>query len=240
MPGRIVRAVAGSGARRAARSGPRRLPAGRRGGAGMTGGAPPLVVGLTGGIGAGKSTCSRTIADAGIPVFDCDAEVAGIYRTTGFVADIEAEFGALGADPKRAMAARVMTDDTALDRLYGVIEPRLKARWGAFLERHAGWPAVVVDAPLLLEKGWDAECDIVVCVMTDRPERLRRTLSRPGMTPERFGRVDARQAGDDVRRAKADVLIDGNQPPAEVRRQVLAVLGGVARIYDARTGGRRT
>ena len=194
----------------------------------------PFVLGLTGGIGAGKSTCSARLRAIGLPIFDADAEVAALYRMRGFIADLEAVFGPLGEDPRRGVIARLLDDPTVLDRAYTVAHPRLEAAYASFLQSHQRAPVVVIDAPLLFEKGWAERCDAVVCVMTERAERLRRALTRPGMTEERFRRADAHQVSDDVRRARSTFLLDGGQPREAMLDHLDAVLHKVADLADAR------
>ena len=171
----------------------------------------PLILGLTGSIGMGKSTVAAMFADEGIPVFDADATVHRLQGPGGgCVAAIEAAFpGTTGADgvDRQRLGAAVLGDDAAMQRLEGVVHPAVAVERAAFLARYAAAPIIVFDIPLLFETGGERAVDQVVVVSAAPDVQRARTLARPGMTPAKFDAILARQYPDAHKRARADHVI---------------------------------
>jgi len=192
----------------------------------------PLVLGLTGSIGMGKSTVAAMFERLGVPVFDADAEVRRLQGPGGaLVPAIEREFpgatGARGVD-RTALGARVFGDPAALARLEAIVHPAVREARAAFLRDHAAEPLVVFDIPLLFEKGGAAEVDRVLVVSASADVQRARVLAREGMTPERFARIHAQQMPDAEKRARADFMIDTGRSPAETEAEVAALVDKLA------------
>ncbi len=176
------------------------------------------IIGLTGSIGMGKSCAAQAFRSCGVAVYDADAEIHKLLAAGGGgVADVARAFpGVLGRDDRdrdyinRArLAALVFGDDPALRRLEGILHPlagRAKARFIALAGRR-GESMVVLDIPLLLETGGDADCDFVVVVSAPPFVQRQRVLRRPGMTPERLQSILARQIPDHEKRRRADFVV---------------------------------
>ncbi len=182
------------------------------------------VIGLTGGIGCGKSTVAGLLREQGVAIIDAD-DVARAIRDEDpdAGAAIEARFGTREAP---ALAAIVFQDPAALADLEAIIHPRVRDRVRAALVGLAAvrTPVVVVEAIKLLESPLRAECDqvwVVVC----RPQDALERLAERGMTEADARNRMARQASDEAFRAAADVVIDGSASLDETRRQVAAALG---------------
>jgi dephospho-CoA kinase len=191
-----------------------------------------VVLGLTGSIGMGKSTVARMFAEEGVPVFDADAVVHRLQGPEGeLVADIEALFaGTTGPEGvnRNTLAERVLAEPEALKRLEALVHPAVAREREAFLAMHAAAPAVVLDIPLLFEKGGAALVDKIAVVSADPETQRIRTLARPGMTPEKFLRILGHQMPDSEKRARADFVIPTDCSLDETRasvRHVLACLG---------------
>jgi dephospho-CoA kinase len=191
------------------------------------------VLGLTGSIGMGKSAVARMFAEAGVPVFDADAVVHELQGPAGLlVEEIERHFpgttGAAGVD-RRALAEKVLGDAEALARLEALIHPAVAEARREFLERHKGAPLVVLDIPLLFEKGRDAEVDKIAVVSAPAEIQRERVLARPGMTAERFEQILALQMPDAEKRTRADFVIPTGGSFEETNatvRSIIACLGG--------------
>ena len=188
----------------------------------------PLIVGLTGSIGMGKSTVAQMFRDQGVPVFDADAEVHRLQGPGGkVVAAIEARFpgttGAAGVDRAR-LAAAVLGDDAAMKALEAIVHPAVGVARAAFLAVHADAPLIVFDVPLLFETGGDARVDKVVVVSADPQVQRARTLARPGMTEAKLDAILARQTPDAEKRARADVVIATDTTIEQTRGQVRCVV----------------
>ncbi|MFC3100994.1 dephospho-CoA kinase [Altererythrobacter lauratis] len=184
----------------------------------------PLILGLTGSIGMGKSTVAAMFAEAGVPVFDADAEVHRLQGPGGaLIPAIEAAFpGSTGPDGvKRAeLGARVFGDPAALARLEAIVHPAVQAARADFLAAHADAPLVVFDIPLLFEKNLLHEVDRVAVVSAPADVQAARVLARPGMTEEKLAAILARQLPDSEKRARAHFVIATGTSPDETRRQV--------------------
>ena len=188
----------------------------------------PLIVGLTGSIGMGKSTVAQMFRDEGVPVFDADAEVHRLQGPGGkVVAAIEARFpgttGAAGVDRAR-LAAAVLGDDAAMKALEAIVHPAVGVARAAFLAAHADAPLVVFDVPLLFETGGDARVDKVVVVSADPQVQRARTVARPGMTEAKLDAILARQTPDAEKRARADLVIATDTTIEQTRGQVRCVV----------------
>ena len=184
----------------------------------------PLVLGLTGSVGMGKSSVARMFEALGVPVFDADAVVHRLQGPGGgLVASIERAFpgvaGPEGVDRKR-LGAAVFGDPAALARLEAIVHPAVRAERRAFLREHAGAKLVVFDIPLLFEKGGAGDVDEILVVSAPPEVQRARVLARPGMTAERFERILALQMPDAEKRERADHVIDTGTALSETRAEV--------------------
>lgn len=194
-----------------------------------------IVLGLTGGIGMGKSTASETFRRLGVPVFDADAAVHRLQRRGGrAVGPIAAAFPGCVTDgrvDREALRRAVLGDPAALKRLERIVHPLVREEERRFLARarRAGRRLVVLDVPLLLETGGEARVDAVVVVSAPAAVQRARVLRRPGMTEERLAAIRARQMPDAEKRRRADHVIrtglSRRFAQAAIRRLVLGLLG---------------
>jgi dephospho-CoA kinase len=185
-----------------------------------------LKLGLTGGIGAGKSTVARRLAERGALVVDADRLAREVVEpgTEGLV-EVAATFGAgvLTADgrlDRAALGRLVFADDLARARLNAILHPRIGALTA--LRMGAAGPDVIVvhDVPLLVENRMGAAYHLVIVVHAGAEERLRRLTAERGM-PERDAAARmAAQADDGARRAAADVWLDNSGTRAELVERV--------------------
>ncbi len=188
----------------------------------------PLILGLTGSIGMGKSTVAAMFAAAGVPVFDADAQVRALQGPGGaLVPAIEAAFpGSTGAQGvlREQLGAQVFGHAEALQRLEAIVHPAVAERRAAFLHAHPDAPLVVFDIPLLFEKGGHDAVDRILVVSAGPHLQRDRVLARPGMTPEKFAAILALQTPDAEKRARADYFIDTGGSLGETEREVLALI----------------
>jgi dephospho-CoA kinase len=193
-----------------------------------------IVLGLTGSIGMGKSTTAALFRQAGIAVYDADAEVAALYAPGGAaVAPVEEAFPGVVSDravDRQRLSAALAADPAALARLEAVVHPLVEARRQAFLEQARADSAsvVVLDSPLLFEVGAQDQVDAVVVVTAPEETQRARVLARPGMTDEKLRLILARQISDAEKRARADFVIDASRGLEPARAQVRAVLDAVS------------
>jgi dephospho-CoA kinase len=184
-----------------------------------------LRMGLTGGIGSGKSTVAGLLAARGAWIVDADRIAREVVEpgTPGLAAVVEA-FGpgvltADGALDRPALAAIVFADPAARATLDGIVHPLVRARAAEVVAAAPPDAVVVQDVPLLVETGQAASYDLVLVVETDPETRVRRLVQR-GLTEDDARARIAAQATDEQRRAVADVVLDNSGTPEELEAQV--------------------
>jgi dephospho-CoA kinase len=184
-----------------------------------------LRIGLTGGIGSGKSTVSRLLAEHGAVIVDADVIAREVVEpgTPGLAAVVEA-FGAEvvtadGSLDRPALAAVVFGDPDARRRLDGIVHPLVRARATEVASAAPPDAVVVHDVPLLVETGQAATYDLVLVVEADPRTRVARLVQR-GLTAEDARARMAAQATDEQRRAVADVVLDNSGTWDDLEAQV--------------------
>jgi dephospho-CoA kinase len=195
-----------------------------------------LRIGLTGGIGSGKSTVSALLAERGAVIVDSDLIAREVVQPgSPGLAAVVAEFGegVLGADgslDRPALAAVVFADPDARARLDAIVHPLVRRRAAEIVAAAPQDAVVVNDVPLLVETGQAASYDLVLVIEADLETRVAR-LVRRGLTEDDARARIAAQATDEQRRAVADVVLDNSGTLGE-----LVVL--VDRFWAERVDGR--
>jgi len=172
------------------------------------------VLGLTGGIGMGKSTSAQLLRDRGIPVVDTDDLARQVVEPSQpALAEIRAAYGAeiIGPDGhlrRDELARRVFADPAARQRLEGILHPRIRALWRAQVEvwRAEGHPLTVVVIPLLFETKAEAELDRTICVACSAATQHERLRAR-GWPPEQVEQRLRAQWPVERKMAAADYLV---------------------------------
>ena len=185
-----------------------------------------LRVGLTGGIGSGKSTVSVLLAERGAVVIDADQLAREVVApgTPGLAAIVEA-FGSEvvatdGALDRQALGAMVFGDDTARRTLEEIIHPRVRARAVALEARAAPGAIVVHDIPLLVETGQHVTFDVVVVVDVPVRTQIDRLVSQRGMSSDEAETRIAAQATREQRTGAADLVVDNAGPRTDLAERV--------------------
>jgi dephospho-CoA kinase len=171
------------------------------------------IIGLTGGIGMGKSTAAQVFRRARIPVFDADAAVHAVQAPGGrALGPIAAAFPGTVRDgvlDRAALRAAVLGKPEALKRLERIVHPMVLRLEHEFLvrARRAAAPAAVLDIPLLLETGGARRVDTIVVVSAPRSVQAHRVALRGRMDRAQIAAVIARQMPDAEKRRRADVVV---------------------------------
>jgi dephospho-CoA kinase len=187
-------------------------------------------LGLTGSIGMGKSTTADMFRAAGVPVWDADTTVHGLYAPGGAaVAPVSAlipEALEDGAISRPRLKNAISADATLLARLEAIVHPLVAQDRAAFLLHHRAAPLVLLDIPLLFETGADRWLDAVLVVTTNPESQRARVMARPGMTEAMFDQILARQLPDAEKRARADHLIE-TKTLEQTRAAVAKLIGNL-------------
>jgi len=207
----------------------------------------PIVIGLAGGIGAGKSTVARVLGELGAVVADSDAQAKAALDRPEVRDELVAWWGpsVLGDDgqvDRKRVAGIIFGDENERRRLERLVHPLIRQRRGELVERaaRAGAPAVVVDAPLLFEAGIDAECDAVIFVDAPREVRAERVLETRGWDEGELARRESAQWAIDKKRAKADEVVENAGGEETLRRAVGAAWERLLARSARSTGMKRT
>ena len=201
-----------------------------------------LLVGLTGGIGAGKSTVARLLAERGAVVIDADelARRAVAIGSSGFErvlrtfgSDILAPDGAID---RTRLGAIVFADPDRRRTLEAIVHPEVARLFVEALEPYRGTDRVVVyTVPLLVERGMADAFDVVVVVVAGVDRRVERVVSHRGLEPDEVRARIAAQVTDEERAAVADVLLDNDGDLEHLDPQVDRLWSDLA--ARARAGG---
>lgn len=197
-------------------------------------GSPP-VIGLLGAPGSGKSYVARLWQDMGAAVIDADAIAREVLDEAQVRGTLAGWWGpgiltAEGSVDRAAVGAKVFDDPGELARLESLVHPRVNARRGALRRLYRADPAVtaiVEDCPLLLERELDGDCDVLVYVGVSRETRLKRVAQTRGWSAEELDRREKNQLPLDMKRARADYVLDNDARPSAVQTQARQILDRV-------------
>lgn len=189
------------------------------------------VIGLTGGIGAGKSAVAQILAELGCVVSNSDADAREALRDREIRDTIVQWWGpgvlddAGGEIDRSKLAAIVFADPAERKRLEGLTHPWIERRRRVrFANAPPDAPALVIDAPLLLEAGLDRLCDAIIHVEADRAVRLARLAASRRWEEAELARREKSQMPLDQKRLRADHVVDNNGDLSQLRAQVRHVL----------------
>ncbi len=198
-----------------------------------------FILGLTGSIAMGKSTASGLFRAFGVPVFDADAAVHGLFvpggDAVGPVLDMFPGCGdGQGGVDRKMLGKEVFDNPDALKCLERIVHPLVRKGQRRFLRDQAmsRTPVVVMDIPLLYETGGDRLMDAVAVVSAPEFLQAQRVLRRPGMTKERLAAILARQMPDRVKRKRAAFVI----PTGLGKRTSLEAIAAIIDDVKARRG----
>jgi dephospho-CoA kinase len=191
------------------------------------------LVGLTGGIGSGKSAVAALLRARGVPVFDADRAAREVTAPgTPGLAAVVTTFGAEvrqadGTLDRAGLARRVFADPAARERLERLLHPLVDAAGAAWLSERAaeGHALCVYEAALIFETGRDGWLDGVVAVVADVETRVRRVVERDGSSPAAVRARMAAQVDDEERRRRARWVVVNDGSLAELERRVEALAG---------------
>ena len=202
----------------------------------------PFVVGLTGGVGSGKSTAASCLKKHGAVVVDAD-EISRTLSKSGspVIAEISEAFGAriLHADGslnRSALAALVFGDSEALEKLNAIMHPKIRREAIRQIEGCTTDEIVVYDMPLLIETDSVKLCDVVIVVDLDPKKQIERLVKNRGMSHEEAEARIRNQATREQRNLVATWVLDNSKTTRELEQECASVwLGIVERAIKARS-----
>lgn len=186
------------------------------------------VIGVVGGIGAGKSTAAAALARRGGYVINADALGHEALARPDVTRQLAARWGDRVLNPdgtpnRRAVAGIVFNDPAEREALEGVVFPHIEAAVREEIAKAAADPAVrfvVLDAAVMLEAGWTGVCAKVVYVDAPRETRLARLAARSGWAPDQVAAREAAQMPADQKMSRADAVVVNDGTAAELQDQV--------------------
>ena len=174
------------------------------------------IIGLTGGIGSGKTTLAMYIESLEIPVFIADDEAKKLMQSAEVLGKIKAVFGEAifekGQLNRQQLATIVFSNPEKLSQLNGIIHPAVKKQFTIWLDQHQSAPFVVYEAAILFESGSYQNCDSIITITTPLEDRIARVMQRDNSSREQvLDRINA-QWTDEQRAAKSNFIIENTDP----------------------------
>lgn len=175
-----------------------------------------IILGLTGSIGMGKSTTAGFFADAGIAVYNADEAIHELYKSEPVIQWFKQNFPKCLTDgqiDREKLSQEIIADPEKLELLEKYIHPLVREKEKAFVKKHRdkGDKLVVLDIPLLFEKGPEGRVDKIVVVSAPKSIQRQRVLARPGWSDKKFDHILSRQIPDREKRKRADFVIETGQ-----------------------------
>ncbi len=192
-----------------------------------------ITIGLTGSIGMGKSTVTKMFAAKGAETWNADDAVHRLYQPGAegaqAVAAIFPDALGEGGVDRDVLSKLVLNDPAALAELEAIVHPLVSEDRSMFLDAAArrGADIVVLDIPLLFEKGFEKFFDAVVVVSAPADVQRARVLARPGMTEKKFRSILMKQTPDAEKRRRADYVIHTDVSLEETQGQVAETMAAI-------------
>ena len=185
------------------------------------------IIGLTGGIGSGKTTIANYFKELGIPVYIADDEARKISETSEIAQAIKAVFGNEVFKNKKLdrvkVAEIVFSNQAKLKQLNEIIHPAVKKHFENWILEHSNFPFVLKEAAILFESGAYKDCDIVISVIAPLETRIQRVIQRDEVTRDNVLKRIMNQWTDEERIRKSQYVIE-NVDVVEAKEEVKKIL----------------
>jgi len=176
------------------------------------------IIGLTGGIGSGKTTVANEFASHGIPVYITDQEAKKLMQSDAVLNLIRAEFGHAifenGILIRERLSEIVFNDSNSLIKLNSIVHPAVKQHFKQWLLEHQNTPFIVYESAILFESGSYKECDFIVNVVAPIEIRIKRVIERDKTTREKVLERMKNQWNDEEKSSKSDFIIENTNMEA--------------------------
>jgi dephospho-CoA kinase len=172
------------------------------------------IIGLTGGIGSGKTTIANHFIKSGVPVYIADDEARKIMQSDEIIEEIKKTFGTAifenGILNREKLAQIVFSEPEKLKLLNAIIHPAVKKHFRNWILNHKNAPFIIYEAAILFESGSYKDCDKIITVTAPMESRIQRVIDRDNSSREQvLKRINA-QWNDDQRIAKSDYVIEND------------------------------
>ncbi|CAN5470917.1 dephospho-CoA kinase [soil metagenome] len=188
-----------------------------------------MVIGITGGIGSGKSIVCTLFQSFGIPVYEADVEAKKMYDLPEVIAEVKNTFGekyfsASSELDRKKFAEFVFNDEAALKKINSIIHPHVKKNFRDWKKLHNESPYILKEAAILFESGSDKGCDKIITVTAPVELRIQRVLDRDKRSKAQIEKIIQKQWSDEEKIKRSDFVI--------VNDETKLVLPQVMRIHE--------
>lgn len=170
------------------------------------------IIGLTGGIGSGKSSIAKHIESLGVPIYIADIEAKKILETEAVISKVVALFGEEILDgtkiDKKKIANLVFNDPEKLKKYNNIIHPEVFLHFQNWVKQHKNFPLVVKEAAILFESGSYQDCDKIILVTAPKEIRIQRVMKRYAVSKEAVEQRMANQWDDERKKSLSDYVIE--------------------------------
>jgi dephospho-CoA kinase len=178
-----------------------------------------LKIGVTGGIGSGKSLVCRVFSTLGVPVYNADIEARRLMgQDRQLITKLSEAFGpdvlVEGKPDRKVLAGLIFNDPEAMERMNSIVHPAVRKDFISWLEKHADQPYVMKEAAILFEAGTHAGLDSVILVTAPEEVRIRRVMLRDGENEHNIRQRMANQWPDEKKMALAGLVIKNDNTRA--------------------------
>lgn len=186
------------------------------------------IIGLTGGIGSGKTTVARFFEQNGVPVYIADDEARKLMSQVEIIAEIQSVFAEKITDKdgnldRKKISQIVFNDSVKLEKLNAIIHPKVKAHFQHWLMEHAKYPFVIKEVAILFETKGHLNCDATILVTAPLEDRIKRVMKRDLKTREEVFQVIENQMTDKEKLSLATFVIENNEIE-KMHKQVKIIL----------------
>jgi dephospho-CoA kinase len=185
------------------------------------------IIGLTGGIGSGKTTIANEFLSLGVPVYIADEEARKLMQSAEVINAIRAVFGSAVFENdilnREKLAEIVFSNPEKLEQLNGIVHPAVKEHFDEWVLNHKDAPFVIYEAAILFESGGFKNCDYVISVIAPLETRIQRVIDRDKTTREQVLKRINMQWNDEKRISKSDFVIK-NTNIEETKTEIVKIL----------------
>lgn len=185
-----------------------------------------IVVGLTGGIGSGKTTVANFFKDLNVPVYIADEEAKKLMnKSKVLIKKIKKLFGekayAAGELNRPYISSKIFNDKSLLQKMNSIVHPKVAKHFKKWVLKQDS-PYVIKEAAILFESGSYKNCDLIITVLADKSTRVERLINRDNSSPESINAIMNNQ-WEDKNRVKLSDFVINNNDLANTKKQVLTI-----------------